>query len=146
MGMTMVELNQYIQDHEEMDFRIDGRQKEFIENNEEIVMDGRVGFYLAPGTIFNVFLDLDPRVAATRILADREDNHERKGEMAQTVDDMVLELQERARLEEGKLKNRYDLEGIFDPSNFDLVVDTGPNNLEQVVEIVRAEYEKWLQS
>ena len=144
-GMSLVELNQYIQKDPSVDIEVDQRQKSYIDSHENLVLDGRLGFYLAPDTIFNVFLDLEVEVAAQRILADRERNPSRKSETAIDFDEMVKDLKERAELERRKLEQLYGIKDCFDKDLFDLVVDTEVHNLEQVVEIVIEEYKKWLE-
>lgn len=141
--MTLVELNHYMQKDQSIDLEIDGKQKEYIENHNKLVLDGRIGFYLAP-EIFNVFLELDPRTAAERILNDMKTNRNRRVEEVKSVDEIVEDIKERADLERRKLENLYGVEDCFDKDHFDLIIDTKKNNLEEVADILIKEYRAWL--
>ncbi len=143
-NMSLVELNQYIQNDPSIDIQVDQRQKEYIESHNEIVFDGRLGFYLAPKTIFNIFLELAPEIAAQRILADRLNNPGRKTETAEDLETMIKDLEERTELERNKLEQLYGIKNCFDPDHFELVVDTELHNLEEVAGIVVDEFKKWL--
>ncbi|MDP3953211.1 MAG: (d)CMP kinase [bacterium] len=144
-NMSLVELNQYIQGDPSVDIEVDQRQKEYINSHEEVVLDGRLGFYLAPETIFNVFLELGVEIAALRILSDKMENPDRKSETANDISKMVEDLKKRTELERRKLKQLYGIEDCFDKSHFDLVVDTRKHNLDEVVDIVIGEYKRWLE-
>ncbi|MEX2054163.1 MAG: AAA family ATPase [Candidatus Colwellbacteria bacterium] len=144
-GMSLVELNQYIQKDPSVDIEVDNRQKEYINSGEELVLDGRIGFYLAPGVIFNVFLDLDTQTAATRILSDKANNPDRQMETAKDTKDMMDDLEERTELERQKLEQFYGIKNCFDKSHFDLVVDTKKHSLDEVVQIVIDAYRGWLE-
>jgi cytidylate kinase len=54
-------------------------------------------------------------------------------------------LQDRLDSEARRYKALYDV-NPYDVSNYDLVVDTGANNVEQVVALVVKAYQDWLKS
>lgn len=143
-GMEFVEFNKQIKGELSVDLKIDKRQEEFIKANEEAVMDGRIGFYLAPGEIFNVFLKVKPEIAAERIFKDKQNNPSRKTEGAQTIEETLRGVEERKKAEKSRYKTLYDIEDPFAPEHFDLIVDTGENNMEEVASIIIDAYKKWL--
>jgi len=143
-GMSLVEFNQYIESDPATDIEVDQKQKEYMENHDKLVFDGRLGFYLMPKVIFNVFLELDSKIAAKRVWADKAENVGRRSERAQSLEEMAADLEKRAEVERRRLQQFYKIENCFDKSHFDLVVDTSKNNLEEVANIVIDAYKEWI--
>lgn len=142
--MSLVEFNEYIQKDQSIDLAIDAKQKQFLIENDNLVLDGRLGFYLMPGIIFSIFLDVNPVTAAKRILEDRKTNPTRKTELGSNLDEMVKNLEKRRTLEQEKLQKLYGIENVFDTGHFDLVVATDNMDLESVSDRVTQEYITWM--
>jgi predicted cytidylate kinase len=136
MGMDVLTLNKYAETHEEIDHKMDDRQKKLGETEDDFVIDGRLSWHFVPDSV-KIFLDVKDEVGAERILGDKT----RTTEGYHDVKDAVVKLHERRDSE----KKRYgDLYGIdpYDVSNYDIVVDTTSLTIEEVVAEVKKEIEK----
>ena len=83
-------------------------------------------------------------ISKERILKNLEINKLRQAsEGAQNSEDVYKKITERLASERKRYKELYGIDHT-DKNNFDLVIDTNKNNLEQVVDIIVSEYKKWI--
>ncbi len=143
-GITLAELNVLAENDEAVDKEIDRRQKEFMDSHDNFVIDSRLGWWLAPDS-FKVFLALDLDTAAERVLADKANNPNRLSEdkPVATSEEVKASLSSRAASERARYMKYYDIADHQNPSNFDLVIDTKVNGIEQVAEMIVAGYKAW---
>ena len=66
-----------------------------------------------------------------------------ESEQISSVEEAYKKMQERFESEQKRYWNLYKINNT-DKNQFDLIVDTNKNNLEQVVDIVVSEYKNWL--
>ncbi|OGJ02760.1 hypothetical protein A3G06_00750 [Candidatus Nomurabacteria bacterium RIFCSPLOWO2_12_FULL_46_14] len=131
------------EDGGEIDRKIDEETRK-IGKKEKIVLDSRLGFHWIPES-FKVFLDLPLRISAERIFNNLESNKLRAAsEGKASKEEVYKKITARLESEKKRFKELYGIADYTDKNHFDLVVDTDKNNLEQVVNIVIAEYKKWL--
>lgn len=144
-NMTLQELGLIAEKEDWVDKKIDDYVKQ-AGSEEKVVIDSRLAFYFIPNS-FKVYLDLDPKIAAERMLQDMKDNParhlENKGEI-ESVEKMAERSAERLACERKRYFDLYGIKNHTDRNNFDIVIDTKKNNLERVVDIVIAEYKKWI--
>ncbi|HEV7702173.1 MAG TPA: AAA family ATPase [Candidatus Paceibacterota bacterium] len=141
MGMSLNELSLQQNIDPTVDQRVDEELKKAGEV-EKSVIDARMAFHFIPES-FKVYLDLPPEIAKERISNNLKENALRKeSEDSSTPEEIYKKIT--ARLESER-KRYQDLYGVdhTDRANFDLVIDTNKNNLEEVVDIIIAEYQKW---
>jgi CMP/dCMP kinase len=146
-GISLEELNKISETDATIDTALDDYNKE-IGTKENIILDSRLGFFFIPDS-FKVFLELDPSVAAERILHDAKENQNRRKENKDgfdTVEKIVTSITERLLSERKRYKELYGIEDQTDPKNFDLVIDTATIPLEQVAQKIVSEYTTWLAS
>ncbi len=144
-GMTLGELSKIAETDMSIDKKLDDRNIE-IGQMENIVLDSRLGFHFIPNS-FKVYLDLDPKTSAERILNDKKNNPNRDKEDKGNFDNIESIIQSIAKRNVSEKKRYKDLYHIDDPtshSNFDLVINTKKIPLEEVSRIVVEEYNKWL--
>ena len=144
-GVSTVELNKLAETDMSIDREADDRNIE-IGKMENIVLDSRLGFHFIPNS-FKVFLELNPKIAAKRILEDKNDNLNRGNETSSSFDteDQILNsISERLLLEKNRYKEIYEIEDNTAHSNFDLIIDTENTPLEEVSKKVIEEYNNWL--
>lgn len=142
MGISLNELSIKAQANPDIDIKIDDEVKKAAEM-EKIVIDSRLAFHWIPES-FKVYLDLPPEVAKERILNNLRENPLRaQSESSATPEEIEKKITARLASEKKRYKELYGIENHTDKSNFDLVVDTNKNNLEQVVDLVISEYKKW---
>ena len=143
MNMSLNELSTLAQTDESIDVKIDEEVKKAGEQ-DKIVIDSRLAFHWIPDS-FKVYLDLPPQIAKKRILNNLKENTLRKqSENAQTPEEIEKKINSRLASEKKRYKELYGIEDHTDKSNFDLVIDTNKNNLDQVVNLIVSEYQKWL--
>ncbi len=143
LGLSILELNK----RAEIDPKIDTMTDEKLQNmrNEnKIVIDSRTAYHWIPES-FKVYLSLPPEIAKNRIMNNLKENPLRNQTEGESKDAEEVYKKITARFE-SEQKRYWDLYKIDNTKkeNFDLVVDTEKNNLEQVVGIIVTEYQKWL--
>jgi cytidylate kinase len=144
-GVSTVELNKLAETDMSIDKEADDRNLE-IGKMKKVVLDSRLGFYFIPES-FKVFLEINTEIAAKRILNDKKNNLNRSNESSDTFDtkeQILNSITERLKLEKNRYKEIYGIEDNTDHSNFDLVIDTENNSLEEVSKIVVESYDSWL--
>jgi len=142
MGLSVTETNIRAETDPTIDDKTDQKVRDLNNTAEKIVIDSRTAYHWIPKS-FKVYLDLPPEIAKYRILNNlKEDSARRETEGASTLEDLYKKMQERFDSEQKRFWDLYKINNS-DKSQFDLVIDTNKNNLEQVVEIIISEYKKW---
>lgn len=140
-GMSLNELNTKAEHNIEIDKKIDNEVKKIGAMNK-IVIDSRLAFYWIPES-FKVYLELSPEIAKERILNNLKENTLRKqSEDSSTAEEIYEKIINRLESEKKRYKELYGVDHT-DKNNFDLVIDTNKNNLEQVVDIIVSAYKNW---
>jgi cytidylate kinase len=146
-GISLAELSSIAEGDPEVDKEIDRSQKEFMDANDNFVIDSRLGWYWAPNS-FKVFLSVDPRISAERVFADlqakKSERNEEVSGVLETIEDLQKKQAERLESERLRYKEYYGIENHFDPKNFDLVIDTAQNDIPTVERLIIEGYKKWL--
>ena len=139
MNMDVTSFNRYVERHPEIDRQIDNTASEHAKNNDNFVIDARLGWYAVPES-YKVYLKTDINVAAERAFNDSE---RKDTESFATVEEQKKDMILRYELEN---KRYFELYGVHkeDMSNYDLVIDTTELMPEQVADMIIEGYEKWL--
>jgi cytidylate kinase len=132
-GMTLDELNKLGEQEIFTDKDADDYQIKLGWSGESFVIDGRLSWHFIPNS-FKIFLDVNPEVAAKRIMgaprADRQDEKEySSAEEAKTA------LAERVASDQRRYKKYYNLD-ILDKSHYDLVIDTSDKTPKEILTII----------
>jgi len=144
-GISLDELSKIAESDSSIDIAIDDYSRG-IGNKNNIVLDSRLGFYFIPLS-FKVFLELDPLVAANRILEDAKVNPLRHKETLQgfhTVEEIARSITKRIKSERKRYQELYGIQDQTDPQNFHLVINTAKIPLNEVSLKIIKEYNKWL--
>ena len=137
LGMSTLELNQFAENHPEIDDEIDSA---FIRLNavpEGLIVDARLAWFFMPAS-FKVFLTVPIQEAARRIMNDPTRNSEKYADTLQAVQ----ELRARKASENERFLEKYNAD-CAKLSNFDLVIDTAEFTPEQVAEQIVTGYRAW---
>lgn len=136
-GMTIDELNKLGEKEDFTDKEVDEYQRKLGENEDNFVIDSRLGFYFIPQS-YKVFLSVNEKVAAERLLKapKRPDEPEYK-----TIDDVLNKLRERVDSDNRRYQKYYKID-YTDKKQYDLVIDTTSFTPEQVADIVIQEMQK----
>jgi cytidylate kinase len=141
MGLTLNELQKKAEVDNTIDFKIDDEVRKAGENTE-IVIDSRLAFHWIPES-FKVYLNLPPEIAKERILNNLKVNALRKqSEDSENSEEIYKKIMKRLESEKKRYKDLYNIDHT-NKSNYDLIIDTNQNNLNQVVEIILRGYKNW---
>ena len=141
MGMDVTSFNVYVKDHPEIDRQIEKSASEYAKEHENFIIDARLGWYAVPES-FKVYLKVDIDVAAKRAFYDE---NRKSTEKFKTVEEQKEDIQKRYNYENARYFELYKIRKD-DMNNYDLVIDTTQKTPEEVANIIKEEYEKWLNS
>lgn len=143
-GVSLNELSILAETDESIDRSIDDEVKK-AGGLTKVVIDSRLAFHWIPES-FKVYLDLPPEIAKERISNNLKVNKLRQeSEGMASVEEIYQKITSRLESEKKRYKELYGIDHT-DKENFDLVIDTNKNNLEEVVHIIVTEYKKWIES
>ena len=141
LGLSVTETNKEAEINKKIDEMTDQKLRD-LNNENKIVIDSRTAYHWIPES-FKVYLDLPPNIAKERILNSIKENKLREeSEKASSSAEVLKKMTERFESEQKRYWDLYKIDNT-DKSQFDLVIDTNKNNLEQVVNIIVSEYKKW---
>jgi cytidylate kinase len=142
-GVDVLQANLNAEKNAEMDIDrlVDGRLREIGETEDERVIDSRTAWHWIPNS-YKIFLDLDLEAAAERILNGMDDARLASEHIHRDAAEYAQLLQNRLDSETRRYKALYDIDP-YDMTNYDLVIDTAENDLEQVVDMVVQGFRRW---
>lgn len=135
-GMSVVELNLYMESHPEIDHEIDDGLKALSSVDKLLVIDSRMAWHFTEGT-FKVYLSADPETSALRIMGAN-----RAGEHAATLEDTVKETKARRESEKKRYMTQYGVD-IKDLMNYSLIIDTSAATPSEVAECLITSFKAW---
>lgn len=142
LGLSVTETNKRAETDKRIDEMTDQKLKD-LNTEKNIVIDSRTAYHWIPES-FKVYLELSPDIAKERILDSlKEDALRGKSEQAKTNEEVLGKMKERFESEQKRYWDLYKINNT-EKSQFNLVIDTNKNNLEQVVNIIVSEYKKWI--
>jgi CMP/dCMP kinase len=124
-----------------VDALVDQRLREIGQAETQIVIDSRTAWHWIPDS-FKVYLDLDLETAAERILKSIDDFRKEHEHIPDDPAEYALLLEERLASESRRYKKLYDIDP-YDTANYDLVIDTKQNDIEQVIAKLIENYQDW---
>ena len=137
-GMTVVELNKYMETHPEIDHEIDDGLKALGEMDKFLIIDSRMAWYFTPDT-FKVYLSCDIETSAARIMGAN-----RQGEHAASFEATVADTRARRESEKKRYMEQYG-QDIKDLTNYSLIVDTSHATPDEVAGAIIEGFEAWKQ-
>ena len=135
-GMTIVEMNKYMETHPEIDHEIDDGLRALSDKNENLIIDSRMAWHFVRDT-FRVYMTTELDESAKRIL-----RANRVGDHASTLSEMAEEIRARKASERHRYSEQYGVD-CKDLSNYDLVVDSTYASPEAVAECIISSFAKW---
>ena len=138
-GMTVVELNVYMETHPEIDNEIDDGLIALGEVDKPLIIDSRMAWHFTKGT-FKVYLSTDVETSAYRIM-----NANRQGEHAANLEETIKETKARRESEKKRYMQQYGVD-IKDLTNYDLIVDTTIATPDEVASCIITAYNMWLEN
>lgn len=138
-GMSVVELNHYMETHPEIDNEIDNGLVELGKTDKAMVIDSRMAWHFTEGT-FKVYLSTDVETSALRIMGAN-----RQGEHAATLEATVADTKARRESEKKRYKTQYGVD-IKDLTNYTLIVDTTAATPTEVANCIIESLSEWKQN
>ena len=136
MGMTIGELNVYMETHPEIDTEIDDGLVALASDPRALIIDSRMAWHFTAGT-FKIYLSTDIEVASARIMGAN-----RTGEKATSFEEAIACTKARRESEKKRYSEQYGVD-ITDLSNYALVVDTTYATPDEVAGVIISCFEKW---
>lgn len=140
MNMDVTAFNEYVKKHPEIDIKIEKSATEYAKEHDKFIIDARLGWYAVPES-FKVYLTVDIEEAAKRAFNDEK---RKSTESFDTLEAQKADLIKRYNLENERYFKLYNVHKE-DLNNYDLVLDTTNNTPEEIAEMIKVEYEKWLE-
>ena len=140
-GLDVLHTNLNAEQNKAIDVAVDERLRQIGDTQDNLVIDSRTAWHWIPQS-FKVFLDLELDVAAQRIILNMDQERMLSENVPSNPHEYAVQLQERLDSETRRYRNLYEIDP-YNTSNYDLVVDTDANNVEQVVEIIQKAYQDW---
>lgn len=139
-GLDITSFNEYLRDHPEIDQQIEKSAALYAKEHDNLIVDARLGWYAIPES-FKVYLKVDIDVAAKRAF---EDEKRKETESFVTIEEQKQDMIKRYKSENERF---FKLYGIHkeDLSNYDLVVDTSYDPIEENTRKIEEAYKKWLE-
>ena len=131
LGMTLNELERASVTDDSYDRKLDAKTTEYGQQNDNFIFESRLAWHFIPDS-FKIMLVCDETARIQRV-ANRE---------GKSFEQVKQETLERESLIYKRYKEYYGIENINDPENYDFIVDTEKNNLQEVVQIILTELEK----
>ncbi|MBQ7390165.1 MAG: AAA family ATPase [Clostridia bacterium] len=135
-GMTIGELNVYMETHPEIDREVDDGLIALASDPRSLIIDSRMAWHFTEGT-FKVYLSTDTETSAIRIMSAN-----RSCEHASTLEETIACTRARRESEKKRYSEKYGVD-ITDLTNYSLVVDTTGATPEEVAGVIISSFEKW---
>lgn len=139
MDMNLVDFCVYVETHPEIDIEIEETTKRKVKDGKMLVVDARLGFYVAPNA-FKVYMTSDTEVAAERLL--KASKTRGKEEEYESIEEVMHAITLREETERNRYIKLYGVD-IHDLSQYDFCIDTTHLSSVQVAEKIIEAYRKW---
>lgn len=126
-GLHLSDLSKVAEQSKEIDIELDDMQRKLDNENENFVMDSRLGFHFIPHS-YKIFLTVDINGAAKRIY-----HAKREEEGYEDIEHCKSHLERRIKSEKLRYKQHYNID-FPDYDEFDLIIDTTNKTQGEVVE------------
>ncbi len=139
MGITTLELNQRMKLDHSLDDTIDATTTRLSRErrDDKLIFDSRMAWHFAEHT-FKIFLTVDPKVAAARVMANQRGDEERYA----SADEACEKLVERSRVEQARFIELYGVD-YYDFNNYNLVIDSSRRTPDEIVDLIWAAFEAY---
>jgi len=132
-NMTLEKLNELCLKDSKVDKEVDLYQSKLGKEHDNFVIEGRTSWHFIPKSL-KIFVYVDPEEAAKRIFKDSTERNERK---YHSVEEMKHAILERMDNDSARYKKYYNIE-VYNPENYDVVIDTTGLTIEQAEQKILA--------
>jgi cytidylate kinase len=139
-GMDALQLNYLSETDKSIDKYIDDNLRAINDGNDmRHILDSRMAWHFVPKS-FKVYATVESEIAAQRVLKDKTRFNEPE---AADLQERVQTLLERQNVENRRYKSLYGVD-CSELSNYDLIIDTSNNSVEELANQVLTAY-RWVQ-
>jgi len=139
-NMDLVQFNDYVKSNPDIDKNIEAKTKEVIDNNNEIIIDARLGFFLSQNA-FKVYMIADENVAAKRLFeASKKRGKEEEYTSTEEAKD-AIKIREHS--EQERYLKLYNVD-IHNLDNYNYVIDTTNLSSDEVASKIVKAYNVWI--
>lgn len=136
-GMTLAEYNKLGENDPSTDTEVDEYQKELGETQDNFVIEGRTSWHFIPHSL-KIYLDVDDLVGATRVFEELQWKDGRNEDSNITsIEEMLQSMRKRLASDKKRYMEYFGIE-VYDPKNYDFVLDTSEISADEVFERVYA--------
>ena len=139
MNMSVTEFNEYVENHPEIDRKIENSASEYAKEHDNFIIDARLGWYAVPES-FKVYITVDIDEAAKRAF---NDPNRKETENFDTIEKQKEDILKRYKLENERYFNLYGVHKE-DLNNYDFVIDTTNITANDAAQTIKEEYLNWL--
>ncbi len=139
-NMDVTEFNKYVEEHpeEKIDEQIEFSAQKYAMEHDNLIIDARLGYFSVPES-FKLYLKVDIDEAAKRAFNDLE---RKDSENHSSIEEQKQDMIKRRESEKERYLKTYNID-VTDLSNFDLVLDTTNMTIDEEINIILKEYNKW---
>lgn len=127
-GLSLIELSKIAEKERWVDELLDQRQIKLGKEEDDFVIDSRIGWYFIPNSI-KIYLDVSDEEAARRTFQDQGNRPE---ESIKSIDDVVEKIRRRKASEIQRYQEYYGV-NHHDKKHYDLVIDTTTTPPDKVI-------------
>jgi cytidylate kinase len=141
LNIELLQANITAEKNTEFDQLVDKKLQDLGKQEDDLVIDSRMAWHWMPFS-FKVFLNLDIDVAARRVLKNIDARSTVNENIPKDPAEYAQILHERLESETRRYKALYDVDP-YNLDNYDLVIDTESNNIEQATLKVLENFKVW---
>lgn len=141
-NIDLLKANRLAEEEATIDHLVDQRLRDIGASDGQLVIDSRMAWHWMPLS-YKVYLDLDLLTAAHRILGEDDSDRHSHEHVHEDPKEYAQDLQHRLDSEARRYKKLYEA-NPFDVSNYDLVIDTEVNGIDEVAAQILTGYKQWL--
>lgn len=136
LNMSLVEFNDYVKNNPDIDLSIEEHTKEVASVNTNMVIDARLGFYVAPHS-FKVYMVADIDEAAKRLYNASKNRGKEENYLSEKEAKNAIEHREKSEWE--RYMKLYNVD-IHNLSSYDFVIDTTNLTQQEVADKIYEAY------
>ena len=137
-------LHEMMKEDLSIDIKLDERLRDFLLSHKNFVVDSRMAAHFEPSA-FKVFIEVDKKIGALRILNDIKNNPQRHSEShAKNLEDIIKNNEARVSSEIHRYLKLYDF-NHYDLSKYDAVYSSDKLTAVEIAEKIKTDYISWFQ-
>ncbi|MBT5023587.1 AAA family ATPase [Candidatus Woesearchaeota archaeon] len=129
-GITLLELSKLAEKDTTIDKELDDRQVNLGKEEDNFIIDARLGWHFIPTSI-KIFLDVTDDKAAKRIFDAKRDDEKYN----LSIEETKRKIKQRKDSEIKRYKEYYNI-NYYDSSNYDITLDTTNKSPQEVAQII----------